>query len=245
MTKLTLTAVDRAPSSAMNASAFEPPNSADMRGKDSNPGPVFFPTPAEFRAWLKENHASRQQLLVGFHKKDSGWPSITWPESVHQALCFGWIDGVRRSLGDTSYSIRFTPRRPGSTWSAVNIARIKELMAAGLMHAAGLKAFEARRDDRSAIYSYEQRRAAQFDASMERRFRAKKKAWQFFQRQPPGYRRLCTYFVMSAKQEQTRARRLARLIVDSEQGKRIKELSRPPRWRSWSGGPVPPKADRH
>jgi len=169
-----------------------------------------------------ENHASRQQLVVGFRKKDSGKPSITWPQSVDQALCFGWIDGVRRSLGDTSYTIRFTPRRVSSTWSAINIARIKELTAAGLMHPAGVKAFEARREDRSAIYSYEQRHAAQFDDSAQQRFRANKKAWEFFQRQPPGYRRLCTFYVMSAKQEQTRARRLARLITDSEQGKRIR-----------------------
>jgi uncharacterized protein YdeI (YjbR/CyaY-like superfamily) len=193
-----------------------------MPRKDSDLKPSFFPTPAEFRAWLSENHASRQQLLVGFHKKDSGKPSITWPESVDQALCFGWIDGVRRSLGETSYTIRFTPRRVSSTWSAINIARIKELTAAGLMHPAGVKAFEARREDRSAIYSYEQRHAAQFDDSAQQRFRANKKAWEFFQQQPPGYRRLCTFYVMSAKQEQTRARRLLRLIADSGRGKRIR-----------------------
>jgi len=205
----------------MSVSAFEQSNSPRMSAKDSNLKPLFFPTAAEFRAWLDENHASRQQLLVGFHKKDSGKPSITWPESVDQALCFGWIDGVRRSLGARSYTIRFTPRRPGSTWSAINIRRIKELTAAGLMHPAGVRAFEARREDRSAIYSYEQRHTAQFDASAEHRFRANEKAWEFFHQQPPGYRRLCTFYVMSAKQEQTRARRLMRLIADSERGKRI------------------------
>jgi uncharacterized protein YdeI (YjbR/CyaY-like superfamily) len=166
-------------------------------------------------------------LLVGFHKKDSGKPSITWPESVDQALCFGWIDGVRRSLGATSYTIRFTPRKPGSTWSAINIARVQELTAAGLMYPAGAKAFEARLAHKSAIYSYEQRHTIEFDAALERQFRANKKAWEFFQQQPPGYRRLCTFFVMSAKQQETRARRLARLMEDSEKGQRIKELARP------------------
>jgi uncharacterized protein YdeI (YjbR/CyaY-like superfamily) len=207
-----------------------------MPGKDSKkrvrspePGgqaPAYFATPNEFRGWLEQNHGAAKELLVGFHKKDSGNPSITWPESVDQALCFGWIDGVRRSLGEESYAIRFTPRKQGSTWSAVNIARVKELTAAGLMRPAGVKAFEARQAHKSAIYSYEQRHAAQFDAAAERQFRANKKAWAFFQQQPPGYRRLCTYFVTSAKQEETRTRRLARLIADSEQGKRIKELSR-------------------
>ena len=189
--------------------------------------PRFFPTPADFRAWLEQYHAAAAELLVGFHKKDSGSPSITWPESVDQALCFGWIDGVRRSLGDSSYCIRFTPRKPGSNWSAINIAKVNELKTAGLMHPAGLKAFEARSDHKSAIYSYEQRHTAQFDAGLERQFRANIKAWDFFQQQPPGYRKLCTYWVMSAKQEQTRARRLDRLMADSSDGKRIRELSRP------------------
>jgi uncharacterized protein YdeI (YjbR/CyaY-like superfamily) len=191
------------------------------------PQPLFFPTPADFRVWLEAHHATATELLVGFHKKDSGKPSITWPESVEQALCFGWIDGVRRSLDNAGYTIRFTPRKPTSTWSAINIAKVKELTAAGLMHAAGLKAFEARSDEKSAIYSYEQRHAAQFDPALERRFRANAKAWDFFEQQPPGYRKLSTYWVMSAKQEQTRARRLGRLIADSAQGNRIRELARP------------------
>ena len=198
-----------------------------MPGKGSKP--QFFATPADFRAWLEKYHATADELLVGFHKKDSGNPSITWPESVDQALCFGWIDGVRRSLGDSSYCIRFTPRKPGSTWSAINIAKVKELKAAALMHPAGLKAFEARSDKKSAIYSYEQRHAAQFDPPLERQFRANTTAWEFFQQQPPGYRKLCKYWVMSAKQEQTRSRRLERLIADSSSGKRIRELSRPQR----------------
>ncbi|HKE22529.1 MAG TPA: YdeI/OmpD-associated family protein [Bryobacteraceae bacterium] len=207
-----------------------------MPGKDSKKGvrspgpgsdaPAFFATPADFRGWLERNHTAAKELLVGFHKKGSGSPSITWPESVDQALCFGWIDGVRRSLGDASYTIRFTPRKPGSTWSAINIARVKELTSAGLMHPAGVTAFEARQAHKSAIYSYEQRHAAQFDAAAERQFRANQRAWEFFQQQPPGYRRLCTYFVVNAKQDATRVRRLARLIADSEAGRRIKELSR-------------------
>ena len=189
--------------------------------------PLFFPTPADFRAWLEENHASKQELLVGFYKKDSGKPSITWPESVDQALCFGWIDGVRRSLDGASYTIRFTPRKAASTWSAINMRRVGELSAAGLMRTAGLKAYEARLPHKSAIYSYEQRAEARFDDDAERRFQSNQKAWEFFQKQPPGYRRLCTFWVMSAKQEETRARRLHRLIADSRQGKRIRELARP------------------
>ena len=193
------------------------------------PQPLYFPKPADFRAWLEKNHATEAELAVGFYKKDSGKPSITWPESVDQALCFGWIDGVRRSLGDTAYMIRFTPRKPGSTWSAVNIGRVQELTAAGLMHPAGLEAFQRRSQEKSAVYSYEQRHAAAFDAAGERRFRAKRKAWDFFQKQPPGYRRLATHWVMSAKREETRAARLGRLISDSAEGKRILELARPER----------------
>lgn len=166
---------------------------------------------------------------MGFHKKDSGKASITWPESVDQALCFGWIDGVRRSLDEHSYTIRFTPRKPGSTWSAINIGRVKELTAAGLMHSAGTSAFAARVVHKSAIYSYEQRNAAQFNPDAERRFRNNKKAWEYFAQQPPGYRHLCTYWVMSAKREETRLRRLERLIADSASGKRIRELARPER----------------
>ena len=134
--------------------------------------PTFFATPAEFRAWLERHHADRRELLVGFYKKSSGRPSITWPESVDEALCFGWIDGVRRSLGEEAYTIRFSPRQARSTWSAVNVRRARELIAEGRMTPAGLAAFEARGDDRTAIYSYEQRRAATLDADQEQRFRA-------------------------------------------------------------------------
>src|SRR5688500_11540800 len=139
--------------------------------------PTFFATPAEFRAWLERNHADRRELLVGFYKKSSGRPSITWPESVDEALCFGWIDGVRRSLGEEAYTIRFSPRQARSTWSAVNMRRARELIAEGRMTPAGLAAFEARGDDRTAIYSYEQRRAAQRDADPAQRSRAVAGSW--------------------------------------------------------------------
>jgi len=189
--------------------------------------PLFFASPAEFRAWLEENHGQAQELSVGLHKRDSGRPSITWPEAVDQALCFGWIDGVRRSIDASSYTIRFTPRKPSSAWSTVNIGRVKELMAKGLMRPAGLAAFEARLAKKSAVYSYEQRATAALDAAAERRFQANKKAWEFFQQQPPWYRRTATYWVISAKREETRAKRLATLIQDSAQGHRIGPLTRP------------------
>jgi uncharacterized protein YdeI (YjbR/CyaY-like superfamily) len=189
--------------------------------------PVFFTTPAKFRAWLEKHHDSAQELLVGFHKKGSGKQSITWPESVDQALCFGWIDGVRRSIDATSYSIRFTPRRSRSIWSAVFIRRAEELIQQGLMRPAGQRAFEDRMEDRSGIYSYEQRQSAELDPAYERRFRDNERAWAFFQAQAPGYRKTAVYWVVSAKKEETRERRLATLIEDSAQQQLIGPLSRP------------------
>jgi uncharacterized protein YdeI (YjbR/CyaY-like superfamily) len=189
--------------------------------------PTFFPKPSDFRAWLKKNHSRVPELLVGFYKKDSGRPSITWPESVDEALCFGWIDGIRRSLDEESYTIRFTPRRPGSNWSAVNIRRARELIAAGRMQPAGMSAFEARPDDRSALYSYEQRHAGVLDPALERRFRAVKKAWDFFQAQPPGYRRTAVWWVISARKAETRESRLTTLIEDCRNGRRLAQLQRP------------------
>ena len=187
--------------------------------------PIFFATPDEFRAWLQEHHATESEVLVGFHKKGSGRPSITWPQSVDQALCFGWIDGVRRRIDDASYSIRFTPRKARSTWSAINLRRVAELAADGLMHPAGIAAFERRSDDKTAIYSYEQREAAQLDAEQERRFRANARAWDWFQAQAPSYRRTATYWVASAKRQETRERRLERLISDSAAGRPIPSLT--------------------
>ena len=187
---------------------------------------LFFPTPADFRAWLEKHHATERELSVGFYKKDSGKPSMTWPESVDAALCYGWIDGVRNSIDTVSYRIRFTPRKPTSTWSAINVKRVAELDKLGLMRPAGTKAFEARKGDKTGIYAYEQRQNAKLRSAHEKKFRANKKAWAFFQSQPVWYRRTAAYRVISAKQEETRQRRLAQLIADSGRGLSIKELRR-------------------
>jgi len=188
--------------------------------------PRFFATPAAFRAWLEANHETAGELLVGFHKRASGKPSMTWPESIDEALCFGWIDGIRRSLGETSYTIRFTPRRERSRWSDVNVRRAKELLRLGLMWPAGRRAFE-KRDETDTAYSYEQRQAAELDAESERAFRANAAAWAYFQSRPPWYRRTATHWVTSAKREETRRSRLATLIDDSAHERLIKPL----RWQ--------------
>jgi uncharacterized protein YdeI (YjbR/CyaY-like superfamily) len=185
----------------------------------------FFTTAAQFRAWLAKHHSDQQELVVGFYKKGSGKPSITWPESVDAALSFGWIDGVRRRIDDESYSIRFTPRQARSIWSAVNIKRVFELTAAGLMHAAGVKAFEARLASRSAIYSFEQETVA-FDKRQLRQLRANKAAWSFFQAQPPWYQRAATWWVISAKREETKVKRLAKLMEDSAVQRTLRHLTR-------------------
>lgn len=183
--------------------------------------PTFFPTPNAFRKWLEKNHETKTELLVGFYKRDSGKPSITWPESVDCALSFGWIDGVRHRIDDDSYTIRFTPRRRGSIWSAVNIKRVAELEKEGLMTDAGRRAFEARDEKKSAIYAYE--KAPQtLPPEMEKKFRANKKAWAWYSEQAPWYRRVTTHWVVSAKKEETRERRLATLIEDSAQERRIR-----------------------
>ena len=189
--------------------------------------PIFFEAPADWRAWLEQHHDSERELLVGFWKRGSGRPSITWAESVDEALCFGWIDGVRRRRDDESYTIRFTPRQARSTWSAVNVARVHELEAAGRMHPAGLAAFERRADDRTAIYSYEQRHTAELGDEYEAELRADPAAWGFFQAQPPSYRRAAAHWVTSAKREETRRRRLAQLVADSAQGRRVPPLTPP------------------
>ena len=189
--------------------------------------PAFFATPQEFRAWLEKHHQETPELWVGFHKKASGKPSITWPEAVDQALCFGWIDGVRKSVDETSYTIRFTPRKPGSTWSAINIRRVRALTESGHMQPAGLKAFEHLKSEKSAIYSYEQRRTAKLEGVHEEQFRGNKKAWEFFQAQAPWYRRTAAFWVISAKKEETRLKRLQTLIEDSAQQRIIPPLTRP------------------
>ena len=175
----------------------------------------------------EEHHDSSRELLVGYYRRKTGKPSLTWAQSVDEALCYGWIDGVRRSIDDERYTIRFTPRKPRSNWSAVNIRRAKELIEQGLMTPTGLAAFEARTDDRSAIYSYEQRHTAQLDEESEHRFRANQKAWEFLTSKPPSYRKAAIYWVMSAKKEETRRRRLTSLIEDSASGRTVPPLTPP------------------
>jgi len=189
--------------------------------------PRFFPTAPEFRAWLEAHHETEKELLVGFRKKGTGEPSITWPESVDEALCFGWIDGVRRSLGATRYTIRFTPRRPRSIWSAVNVARVEELTRLGRMRPAGVRAFAARTAERTGVYSFERLAAAKLTKSQEAALRANRRAAKFFDAQPAGYRRTAIHWVVSAKKEETRQRRLKLLISDSAAGWRIGPLRRP------------------
>jgi uncharacterized protein YdeI (YjbR/CyaY-like superfamily) len=184
----------------------------------------FFATPADFRKWLEENHQTAKELLVGYYKKGSGRPSMTWPESVDEALCFGWIDGIRRNVDEESYSIRFTPRRASSTWSAVNIARVKELSEKGLMQPAGLAAFAARKENKSGIYSYEQR-SAELDEPYAKKFRENKAAWELYQAQPASYRKAANWWVLSAKKEETRQKRLETLIEISAQGRRLPQLT--------------------
>ena len=192
--------------------------------------PRFFTSAAEFRGWLERYHGAERELLVGFYKTGSGKPSITWPESVDAALCFGWIDGIRKRLDDVSYTIRFTPRKRGSTWSSINIKRARALVRDGLMSPAGMKAFEARRENKSGIYSYEHRPRVlvePYAAMLARNTRAR----AFFESQAPSYRRAATWWVISAKKEETRLKRARSLIELSAKGKRISELTRPAQTR--------------
>ena len=183
--------------------------------------PVFFTDSNAFRKWLEANHKTEKELLVGFYRVASGKPSITWPQSVDQALCFGWIDGLRRSINEESYSIRFTPRKPGSIWSAINIRKMELLSKAGLVRPAGLAAFAKRSEEKSAIYAYE-KEPVKLDKQFERQFKANKKAWKFFHTLAPSYQRVAINWVMSAKQEATRIKRMQTLIEDSAQQQKIK-----------------------
>ena len=182
-------------------------------------------TAEEFRAWLEENHETATDLEVVFFKKGSGKPSMTWSESVDEALCFGWIDGVRRSRDDESYTIRFTPRRPGSNWSKINVEKVAKLKEAGLMRPAGLAAFEKRTDAKTGVYSFEREDAA-LSPEYEARMRANEAATEYFASRPPWYRRTAIHLVMSAKREETRERRLEQLIEESAAGRDIKQLRR-------------------
>jgi uncharacterized protein YdeI (YjbR/CyaY-like superfamily) len=189
--------------------------------------PRFFATPERFRVWLQANHVSANELLVGFYKKGSGRPSLTWPQSVDEALCFGWIDGVRRSLGEEAYTIRFTPRRPRSIWSAINVARVGELTKLGRMQPAGLRAFAARTPERTGVYSFERKEAAKLPPEFATRLAAHAKASAFFSAQAPWYQRAAIHWVISAKREETREKRMQVLISSSAKQRTVPPLTRP------------------
>ena len=177
----------------------------------------FFKSPSDWRKWLEAHHLAVQELWVGFYKKDSGKPSISWPQSVDGALCYGWIDGIRKNIDEVSYKIRFTPRKQRSTWSVVNIKRAQELSDEGLMKAAGLQAFQARQENRSGIYSYEQR-LPDLPDQYRRVLKKNPAAWRFFQAKSASYRKAANWWVLSAKREETRLKRLDKLIEYSAQG---------------------------
>lgn len=182
--------------------------------------PIFFANTSEFRAWLENNHQTETEVFVGYYKVHTKKASMNWSDSVDEALCFGWIDGIRRSIDNESYCNRFTPRNPKGNWSAVNIKKVEELIARGKMTPAGLAAFERRTENKSAVYSYENR-PEKLDQEMEIRFQKNSKAWSFFQAQAPSYRKTVFYWVMSAKQKSTQLSRLEKLIEFSESGKRV------------------------
>jgi uncharacterized protein YdeI (YjbR/CyaY-like superfamily) len=187
--------------------------------------PRFFRNASALRTWFEKNYKTRKELWLGFYKVGSGKLSITWPQSVDEALCFGWIDGIRKTIDAESYVIRFTQRKPGSIWSAVNINKVEALTAAGLMFPEGLAAFERRKAEKSAVYSFEQKNIA-FSAEFEKIFQKNKKAWTYFSQRAPWYRRTATWWVNSAKQELTRVKRFETLMTDSENGLLIKHLRR-------------------
>lgn len=207
-------------------------------GLMGRPSPIIhFASAADFRQWIEANHARCAELFVGFYKKSSARPSITYSEALDEALCFGWIDGVRKRLDAEAYTIRFTPRKPGSQWSAINIRHVQRLSVAGRMHSSGLKAFEGA-EQQKRKYSYEQRHESRLSGDDERQFRSSRNAWEFFQAQPPGYRKTATFWVVSAKREETRQRRLGILISASANSRRIDLLapsSIPKRQKKFSG----------
>ncbi|MBC9913460.1 YdeI/OmpD-associated family protein [Chitinophaga varians] len=187
--------------------------------------PVFFETGAAFRKWLDKNHHKAEELLVGYYKTSSGKKSMSWSESVDEAICYGWIDGVRRSVDEESYTIRFTPRKPKSIWSAINIKKVEDLTREGRMMPAGLAAFSKREVKRSAIYTYELEESAKLSDEFEQQFRANEKAWAFYQKMAAGYRKLTAHWVMTGKQAATREKRLAELIRDCAEGKKVKKYN--------------------
>jgi uncharacterized protein YdeI (YjbR/CyaY-like superfamily) len=186
--------------------------------------PVFFPTQKDLRKWLEKNYKKKKELFAGYYKVSSGKPSVTWSQSVDEALCFGWIDGIRRSVDEESYCIRFTPRNPKSNWSAVNIKKVEKLIKLGLMKPEGLKAFSLRKENKSKVYSYENP-PVDLDKTYKKLFKANKKAWAFYQSTTPTYRKVTTRWVMSAKQEITRLKRLNELMRDCAADKKIKSMN--------------------
>lgn len=184
--------------------------------------PTFFADPTAFRAWLAAHAAQANALLVGYHKVGTGRPSMTWSESVDEALCFGWIDGVRKRIDDHTYSIRFTPRKPGSIWSAINIAKVEQLRAEGRMTPAGEQAFARRTNAKSVVYAYEQPQTAELTPAELRNFRREKAAWRFFEATPPGYRKVVLHWVTSACKPETRAARFTRLVQACAVGERLR-----------------------
>jgi uncharacterized protein YdeI (YjbR/CyaY-like superfamily) len=195
------------------------------RGDAGVSEPIFFANPEEFRAWLEQHHESETEVYVGYYKKHTGKRGMSWSEAVDQALCFGWIDGRANRIDGDRYMQRFTPRKPGSNWSSVNIAKVAQLTEAGLMRPAGLAAFERRSDEKTGVYSFE-RENATLPEDYEERLRSSPAAVEYFDARTPWYRRTATHWVMSAKREQTRLRRLAQLIEDSEAGQDVKPLRR-------------------
>jgi uncharacterized protein YdeI (YjbR/CyaY-like superfamily) len=191
----------------------------------SEPEPIFFESPEEFYDWLEQHHETESEVYVGMYKKHTGRRAMTWSEAVDQALCFGWIDGRANGIDEDKYMQRFTPRRPGSNWSKINIEKVAKLKEAGLMRPAGLAAFERRRDDRTGVYSFE-RDNAELPPEYEERLRANPAAREYWEARPPGYRRTATHWVMSAKREETRERRMDQLIEDCASGQHIKPLRR-------------------
>jgi uncharacterized protein YdeI (YjbR/CyaY-like superfamily) len=186
--------------------------------------PVYFKRPADFREWLEQHHATARELWVGFHKRSTGRVSVTWPESVDEALCFGWIDGQLKPIDADRYAVRFTPRRPKSIWSIKNVRRVQSLIRARRMRPEGLAAYRARSEERTAVYSHE-RGTVKLGPGMEARLKANARAWTVFQAQPPSYRKACIAWVMSARQEATRERRLGQLIECSAAGKPVPPLA--------------------
>ena len=196
----------------------------EARG-DAGLKPVFFESSQAFYDWLAEHHETETEVYVGFYKTHTGKRAMTWSESVDQALCFGWIDGKVNTIDADRYMQRFTPRKPGSNWSKINVEKVARLKEAGLMRPAGIAAFERRSEDKTGVYSYEDA-ANGLPPEYEQRLRANPAAAEYFYSRPPGYRRTAIYLVMNAKREVTRLRRLERLIEDSAAGLDLKELRR-------------------